>query len=43
MGPLFVCFAWKERWPEVVSVDFWAMVNDLVRCVEQESGEEACD
>ena len=43
MVPLFVCFACKKRWPEVVSADFWTVVNNLVRYMEQESGEEACD
>ena len=41
--PLFVCFACKKRWPEVVSADFWTVVYILVRYVEQESGEEVCD
>lgn len=29
--PLLVHFVWRGRWPEVVYVNSWAVVNNLVR------------
>lgn len=37
---LFVHFVWRERWPEVISMDSWGVVNNLVRSLEGARGED---